>query len=516
MVKMLSPKMRSNPLKACLLDALSFAVLFLGLGQAFARQVPKEAPDAPKAGTPTTTKAAASTPPKSATPDADTSAKSTAAKGDDAQAPASGDVSAADVPDPIQTRKDIQSEVFLDPRVADLLDVSKFKESKTGGARILSPVDLDTFKRMAGDPLATLDEALIRRVVDAQVVELSDHRNIQALLDSSENPFSRAATGIQRSTSLLLEAIFAARSGKNQRFTDLYNRILLQKLTPLLSNHLVPRVQAMIILGQSANREALKVFLDQIKNPEQTALVKLWAVNGILNIRKYSRASLSAVEEFNAAKVVVDLLETDQNLPWPVRYRALEVLGALRQGHSPAKPRNLEIATVAMRVLTDPKSKLEVRAEAARALGMMQISQVVTDYNYDAIAHTTAEIAAELGEKIGAVFSDNPGRSEYYASFLIGPILEAFEGSPGSRDTGLLRNATSPAQEKIQHLDNLIKPIAKSSIELIRATRGQVPAIQKELAAEVKTLKDYLQNNVPKDRRLIPGVSDPAPAERQK
>lgn len=514
MVKMLSPRMRFNPLKASLLDALSIAVLFLGLGQASARQVPN-APGAPKEGGPAATKKAAdSTPPKSAAPDANASTKAAAAKPDAPQPAGGGD--ADDIPDPIQTRKDIQSEVFLDPRVAALLDVTKFKESKTGGARILSPVDIDTFKRMAGDPLAAVDEALIRRVVDAQVAELSDHRNIQALLDPSENPFSRAATGIQRSTSLLLDAIFAARSGKNQRFTDIYNRILLQKLTPLLSNHLIPRVQAMIILGQSANREALKTFLDQIKNPEQTALVKLWAVNGILNIRKHSRASLSAVEEFNAAKVVVDFLETDQNIPWPVRYRALEVLGSLRQGHSPAKPRNLEIATVAMRVLTDPKTKLEVRAEAARALGMMQISQVVNDYNYEAVAHTAAEVAVELGEKISTVFSDNPGRSEYYTSFLIGPILEAFEGPSGSRDAGLLRNATSPAQEKIQHLDNLIKPIAKSSIELIRATRGQVPAIQKELAAQVKALKDYLQNNVPKDRRLIPGAPDPAPVDRQK
>lgn len=508
MVKRLSPTTRNSPWIVYLLSVIGSAAVISWTEPVAARQAERKS-EAPRAGAPGAD-AKAAQPPTAA----DVQKKSaTPAKAEAAKEAAGQDAGEDEVPDPIQTRKDIQSEVFLDPRAVAALDVAKFPEIKVSGARLLNPVELDTFKRMAGDPATPPDENLIRRVVDAQVAQLTDHRNIQALLNPTESPYSQAAKAIQTSTGLLLDAVFAARSGKNFRFIDVYNRVLLQKLEKVLVNHLIPRVQAMIILGQSGNPQALKVFLDQIKSPDQTALVKLWALKGILNLRKYGRSTLSAIDEINAARTVADLLENDRELPWPARYRALEVLGALRQGHSATRPRNLEIATVAMKILADSKTKPEVRAEAARALGMMQISQVVNDYNYEAIAYTAAEVAAELGERVSASFADNPGRSEYYASFLIGPILEAFEGTAGARDSGLLHSARPPALEKIQQLDDLIKSIAKTSIELVRATRGQVPTIQGALAKQNKALKDHLQNNVPKDRRLIPGAPDPTLAD---
>ena len=126
---------------------------------------------------------------------------------------------------------------------------------------------------------------------------------------------------------------------KSTRFLVEYNRVLLQRLAPLLKHHLVPRVQAMIVLGQSGNPEALKIFLDEIKNPKQTVWVKLWAIRGITNIKKNPAARLSAAQEIEAARVIADLLDKNKDLPWPVQLRALEALATLRQGYVPAAPR---------------------------------------------------------------------------------------------------------------------------------------------------------------------------------
>ena len=60
----------------------------------------------------------------------------------------------------------------------------------------------------------------------------------------------------------------------------------MRSLPPLLKHHLIPRVQAMIVLGQSGNPDALKLYLDEIKNAKQTVWVKLWAMRGISNIKQ--------------------------------------------------------------------------------------------------------------------------------------------------------------------------------------------------------------------------------------
>ena len=77
---------------------------------------------------------------------------------------------------------------------------------------------------------------------------------------------------------------FAARGVNNDKFLTVYNRLLIQKLVPLLKNHLIPRVQAMIVLGQSGSAEMLPIYEAQIKDKTQTMWVKLWAMEGMANI----------------------------------------------------------------------------------------------------------------------------------------------------------------------------------------------------------------------------------------
>ena len=413
-------------------------------------------------------------------------------------------------PDPSQTQKVSPVEIFKDPNAEALLDVKKYNPIRS--VRMM-PGDVEAVKVTAGNPNAAVDTTVIRRMVDGMVAQLTNTKNIQALIDPPPNMPAGSPTmrAIEEATRNLLEPIYMARAAQNTRFLTEYNRILLRSLQPLLKHHLVPRVQAMIVLGQSGNPEALKLFLDEIRNPRQTLWVKLWAIRGITNIKQNPSARLSAAQEIEAARVVAAQLdEKTKDMPWPLQLRALEALSSLRQGYIPAAPKNAEMAVAAMRILADPKARTEVRAEAARALGMMQITTAVPDYNSPLVAYAAAQLAARVGDQIVASYSADKGtplnatKAEYLTALLVGPVYQAFEGQAGVRESGLLHGNATTVRSDIQKVADQIKPVAKAALELIRAPKGQLKARRADLAARVEALKDFLAKNVPANRHLVP------------
>jgi hypothetical protein len=431
-------------------------------------------------------------------------------------------------PDPSQTHKVAPVEVFKDPNAEAILNVKNYRPI---GNRLPMPGDVAAVQGMAGNPNAAVDPTVIRRMVDGMVAQLTDTKNIQALIDPPlqipmSSPTMRA---IEEATANLLEPLYVARAVKNTRFLTDYNRILLRSLQPLLKHHLVPRVQAMIVLGSSGNPEALKLFLDEIRNPQQTLWVKLWAIRGITNIKQNPSARLSAAQEIEAARVVAEQLDLKvKDMPWPLQVRALEALSSLRQGYVPAAPKNAEMAAAAMQVLADPKARTDVRAEAARALGMMQITTAVPGYNFPLVAYAAAQLAAQVGDQIVASYSADKGKplnaakAEYLTGLLLGPVYQAFEGQAGVRESGLLHANAAAAHSDIQKIADQIKPVAKAALELVRAPTGQLKARRADLVARVEALKEFLAKNVPANRHLVPnddgfledaGAQAGAPAE---
>ena len=191
----------------------------------------------------------------------------------------------------------------------------------------------------------------------------------------------------------------------------------------------------MIVLGESGSPEAIGIFEKEIANPKQTLWVKLWAIEGIKKIKEFG-GRMSADAEAKAAKVISDFLDNPKvrPLPWPIQLRGLDALAHLRQGFLPNQPSKAHMANTAMRFLADPEARLEVRAEAARALGLMQITSAVSKYNFYLPAQGAGQLAADLGTQINALYSDNPPREEnrtkakYLVALLIGPVYEAFDG----------------------------------------------------------------------------------------
>ena len=205
--------------------------------------------------------------------------------------------------DPSQTQKVSPVEVFKDPSAEELLNPKKYRQI---GNRVAMPDDLEAVRTMAGDSNAAVDRTAIQRLVDGMVAQLTDPKNIQALVDPppGSNRASPAAQAIEQATTNLIEPIYSAREAQNSRFLNTYNSVLLRSLAPLLKHHLVPRVQAMIILGQTGNADAFKLFVDEIKNPQQTIWVKLWAIRGITAIKKNSGVRLTASQDIEAARVI--------------------------------------------------------------------------------------------------------------------------------------------------------------------------------------------------------------------
>jgi hypothetical protein len=454
-----------------------------------------------------------------------------------------------------QSGKIVPYEIFRDPKAEKLLGIDNYPQLNVNKG-IVAAADLQELNGMAGGSTA-VDLALVNRVVDAMVSKLTDHSNIQALIDPPQklSPSAPANRAIQDATTALLEPIFLARGAvpRNQSFLTSYNRILSAKLAPVLKNHLIPRVQAMIVLGQSGSPDLLPIYVAQIKDPSQTVWVKLWAFEGVVNATE-DGGRLTGENQSQTAKIIAEFLATAEDVPWPVQLRALEALSALRQGYEPSHPERASMASAAMKVLADSSAKPAVRSEAARALGLMQITTAVRKYNFPLVAHSVGLLAADLGTQINSLIPErlnkpvtakaatapdagkpagnaarakakanqpaaasapaptptNPVKAKYLTSLLIGPVYQSFEGVPGPRGDsgGLIRNAAGDGVAYSQRVFELVKTVAKASIDLISAGSRQINDRKKDLDARVQALRDFLEKNAPPDRHLVQGGED--------
>lgn len=437
-------------------------------------------------------------------------AKAQQAPGDPAKpgaAPAAADAADAadEAPKPLQdpsaTHKTSSRELYKDPLVDGMLDPKKFPQI---AGKAVTPQDVAQLKAMAANPIVAVDPNLITNVVNGMIAEMTSTRNLQAIRDPAAEKNAAVQTAVQTAFQNLIEPVITSRSAKNTGFQSQYNKILLQKLPPVLKHQLVARIHAMIILAETANPDALKIFLDEIKSPTQTVWVKLWALRGVTNIKLLTNR-LAASQEMEAAKTISDQLLKGKEWPWWVQFRALEALAALRQGYLTNSPRTVDMASAAFQYLIDDKLRPEVRAEAARALGAMQITTAVPKFNFELTAYATAQLAASLVQKISDGYSENANRAQELTAVLVGPIFQTFEGQPGVRDSGLLNNPAVTNKAEIQKYFDALRPVAMAAAALgNNPPAGQIPGLAADLKAKVEKYKADLAKAAPADPNLFP------------
>ncbi|MDR3633308.1 MAG: hypothetical protein P4L84_05680 [Isosphaeraceae bacterium] len=402
--------------------------------------------------------------------------------------------------EPEAPKKEPAIEVFKDPRAEAILQ----KKFTTIG-RLPDQSKKSVVNMAVGAENA--DRAVIQRFVDGATYMLTNPANVAALV---EGKGGSKALEIKKGTDDLLEVLHKAQANKNTAFLTEYNRILVATLPKLLENNLFARIEAMIVLGQTGNPEAIPVFVKQLADANQTVWVKIWAARGITSAAGGGTREVAAAQAGTAAKAIADWLDKEKDLPWFAQMRALEALGALRQAKTPQKPDQPVFANVAMRFLADKEARPEVRAMAAWALGMMRIDNALSKFNFSLVAHNVAEVAADLGDKVVDVFDANQNQSRYYTSFLLYQIHPALEGDPKVRDAGILKvpgnhAGFNQAKPFLQQVDDLVKSVYKASVELLNAPRGKQKDLQKQLANRVDALRKFLQKNPPADTRLVPG-----------
>jgi hypothetical protein len=449
------------------------------------------------------------------------------ANADDKENDAAPDVDDAVAADPSKTQRVAPVEVFKDPNAEAIVGIKSLTT--------LPPVpftnqDVLSVKDMASNPNRQLNRSLIDQVVKGLAAKLTDRKSVQSLLEGppeeapkgadlkkgaavKKAPAGDGGKAIQQATTDLLEPIFLAKGAKNDQFLRDYRRSLHQFLPPLLKNHLVPRVQAMIVLGQAGTptQEALQLFLTEISSRSQTLWVKLWAIEGIINIRRGGTPFSNDIES-KAARTIANFLETEKDLPWLIQLRGLEALGALRRAHLPTEASKAQMANTAMLFLADGDAKVEVRAEAARALGLMQVN-AVPNYNFSLVAYGAGLLAADIASQINEQYEDNPPRVhnrtkvQYLTALLVGPVFQSFAGTPGENNSGILvtGRADAAATKYDQKVFDLVRPLAQSSVTLLTSPTRDYKKRKQELAESVAALRGYLVKNPPPSRRLVAG-----------
>ena len=246
----------------------------------------------------------------------------------------------------------------------------------------------------------------------------------------------------------------------------------MQKLPPLLENHFFTRIAAMIVLSQTASPDAVDIFVKQLANPTQTVWVDLWAARGLTNIQQMgaNKYSLGTPQAITASQGCCRLPRAREGpaVAGPVSRRR-SAGGAAAGGHDPIPQKGQpEMATTATKFLTDPDGRIEVRAEAGWAMGMLQVPAGIAGYNFPMIGYTVGEIAAILGERIHDVHPSNVNQAELYTGMLITQIYQAFEGIAEARESGLLKTphpAARQASTMLKQVSDKIKPVSAAARE---------------------------------------------------
>ncbi len=414
-------------------------------------------------------------------------------------------------------------EIFRDPLAAKYLSMNKLVPLPS---TVVAQEDLLLVKDMAGNPNTSVDPAVIDRVVRGLAAHLTERKSILALLEEPEpdpvkapvavkkgaaarkKPESDGGKAIEKATADLLEPIYRARAAKKEDFLKTYGHALNRYLPPLLRNHLVPRIQAMIVLGQAGSSESLGLFQNEIASRSQVLWVKLWALEGISNIKEYG-GRFPADEESRVARTVSEFLK-QKELPWLIQLRGLEALGALRQAALPTAPSLAPMANTAMSYLADTDARLEVRTEAARALALMNVSSVPR-YNYRLVAYGTGLVAADVGDEFGELFIEKPAhvqnrpKAQYLAALLAGPVFQSLDGVPDRTNSGLIVAASNDqnASKYVRKVLDLVKQETQATISLLGSPPTQYGKRKQELAKTTAALRKFLGDNPPPSRRLV-------------
>lgn len=413
---------------------------------------------------------------------------------------------AASPADALSVELPVDPVIWPEPRRTELLK-NEFREI---AAPLVTDRERASVMEMAqGGP--RIDRSLIKKYVDYYCSELTRRNNIAMMLGSEGARGNPRA--LDEAANRLLQPLLEPVSPSNQVFRREYINQLLSHAPTLTQGHLLTRAFYMVVMSRATSSEIIgplvDLFIEQLRDPQQTYLVKLLSAYGLTNTTRNGRRLLDPITHAQpASKAIVDFLRNAPEAPWPVQTRCLEALGSLRQSTADPLAGQADLAAVAFELLANPQVDPHIRAWAGWAASRMSYPEQVRSLNFDLVAYELGRAAASLGQKVASlpVPDDAPTKNLRLASrwteALI-RILDTFVGDPEIRGSGL--NSLGSAGTLVRPIEQRIRALTSATLQFNQSAGRQVKEAQANVAAALRELEAFLAQNPPKSPEFYPG-----------
>ena len=294
---------------------------------------------------------------------------------------------------------------------------------------------------------------------------------------------------------------------------EYFLKALTDRLSETLDNNFVVRLNAVLLLGQlqsdNGNPQkgieptpyvgAYAVLLKVIKDEKQHVAIKIHAVRGLTRI---CRGALADPNDKRRAEIAVALAPelSKKTTHWWYQMVLVEALGTAGVTYDPNNKQNPVILQALAEVVADKNRHLQVRTDAARAIGYLPLDGNV---NFAPVAYELVN----LGYHMSLAYNAKPTREAWSNYFL--SLYLAFKApnanlkiAGGKRKPGLLEALPNSKEVK-----DAYEQVVLMTAHVLNSSGKQFSADQ------LKAITGWQQSHVPANDRIAPGLPPIAPKE---
>jgi hypothetical protein len=399
------------------------------------------------------------------------------------------------------------TENYRDPRVDAILDLSVVKETLPPRPNF-SANEERQLQSMAGGS-GDINPRIINRFVEAKAAELTNKKAIETMM-TGEGSVNSIVRPIEKATTALLSASRASIASSNSPFMTSYAAAMIKTFPPLLEGHLISRTQATMALASTGSLDVVPTLIKLISDEKQPWQVKSLALLGINNSIGDGRKIVAFNQRTQWTIAVINMLRNEEDAPWFLKSQAAQLIGNLRIISESVPERKVHPAEVLMDFLIDKTQRPEVRLEAARALGLLDITSQFRPYNHQLVAVSTAEAIADIAQRVSEIAPTDSSRAQQLVAMMAERTTPAFQGIQGVVNSGFFQqmsnsSADAKTQDSVKALFDKIKGVINAGSAYIRARGDLVIARRTDLQSQIADLRKAIEENQPKNRTLVTG-----------
>ena len=291
---------------------------------------------------------------------------------------------------------------------------------------------------------------------------------------------------------------------------------LTERLAEILDNHLLVRLNAMLLLGQLQSDngdpkknleptpyvDAYSVMLKAIKDDKQHVVVKIVAVRGLARICRGALPDPNDKRRSEIAMIIVTELAKKET-HWWYQMALAECLGATGVTYDPNNKQSPVILQALAEVMADKNRYWQVRVEAARSIGYLPLDG--GNLNFAPVAYELVNLGHQMSLAHNAKLKGEVWANFYESLFLAfrAPNANA-KVAGGKRKPGLLE-ALPNSREVKEAYEQVV----------LMASHVLVESGKQFSAAQLNAVTGWLQTHVPANDRITPGSAPLVPKDKK-